>query len=367
VAPVLYGKIFAVLVQIGLVLLLFLIGLEFDFEHLKTHAAAAAGVMAAGIVLPMLLGYAIATHVYNAVTGSESINAPSAFALFLATALMITALPTLGRILIEMGLARTRLAAIVITAAAAGDAVGWILLAAVAALAKGTDDGLSTGAMVGLTLAFALALQFVVRPLALLYFRRSLARHDGQLTLTSLTVLLVTLLACALATSRIGVFAVFGAFLFGAVLSDERALRDAVTTRLRDFVTAFFLPIIFTATGLRTDFQLLTEPALLKATGLIVAAGLFGKIAGAGLAARLSGFKRKEAIIIGVMMNTRALMLLVVVNAGLDLGIIPKSLFTAMVLLAVLTTVMCAPLVKWISRGTELEAALRPPSERQTG
>jgi Kef-type K+ transport system membrane component KefB len=357
-----FPKVFEVLKELGLIFLLFLIGLEFDFGHLKLKGRAAAAVCAAGVALPFALGAGLAPVIHGHLEPHEGTGLPVplfALTLFLGTALSITALPVLGRVLVELGLTRTKLATVVITAAAVGDAVGWTLLASVAAVAKAEYDPLATAKMVGLVVAFFALMFFAARPVLVRYFRASLAKSDGELSLNAFVVLLTVLLLCATATSVIGVFAIFGAFILGAVLSDQEQFREAVSARLRDFVTAFFLPVFFTYTGLRTDVTSLSGATAWLVCGAVTAAALFGKIAGCGAAARLTGFSVKESAIIGVMMNTRGLMELIVINVGYDLGVIPKSLFCGLVLMAVLTNVMTTPLVLLLRHGTELEEPIR--------
>lgn len=356
-----FPKVFEVLKEIGLIFLLFLIGLDFDYEHLKMKGPAAVAIMAVGTALPFALGAGLAPLVHPYLEVHDRTGRPVPLApltLFLGTALSITALPVLGRMLIEMGVNRTRLAAVVVTAAAVGDAIGWILLASVAAVARAEFSTAETLVMVALTVAFFALMQFAARPLLVRYFRASLAASGGQLSLSATAALLVVLLLCAMATNRVGIFAVFGAFVLGAVLSDQHQLRAAILARVRDFVTAFFLPIFFTYTGLRTEIGALGGPTLWLIAGVVIAAAVVGKVVGCGLAARLTGFPPKEAAVVGVMMNTRGLMELIVINLGYDLGVIPKSLFCILVLMAVVTTVMTTPLVLRLRHGTEIEEPL---------
>jgi Kef-type K+ transport system membrane component KefB len=357
-----FPKIFQVLSQIGLIFLLFLIGLEFDFTHLKLKGRAAVTVSVSGILLPFALGALIAPIIHpvledHPVAGKVPLLG---LTLFMGVAMSITAIPILGRIMIEMGINRTKIGAVVISAAAVDDACGWILLATVAALSKAGTDGFSwteTATMIGLTVGFAAAMFLIVRPLLLKYFTWSLRKNDGQLSLNALAVLLIVMLACAIATNLIGIFAIFGAFILGAILSDQQELREAVKTRIRDLITSFFLPIFFTYTGLRTDIGSMI--GLWWVAGLVLLAAVFGKFGGCLLAARVSGFGWKESSIIGVMMNTRALMELIVINLGYDLGVVPKSLFCALVIMAVVTTVMTSPILLRLRFGTELEEPIR--------
>lgn len=357
-----FPKVFQVLSQLGLVFLLFLVGLEFDFGHLKVKGGTAAAVALTGIALPFALGVGLAPLVHPHLEPHPTAGPVPLFGLtlFLGVALSITAMPVLARILLEFGITRTRIGVVAMAAAAVGDAVGWVLLASVKPVAKLGTDGFSpsgTAVMVGLGVGFALAMVFVVRPLLVRYLDWSMGRKDGQLSATALAVLLAGVLLSALATNGTGISAIFGAFLFGVILSDREAVREAVTARLWDFVTTFFLPVYFTYTGLRTDVGSLGGLWWVAAVVLLAAVG--GKFAGCATAARLTGFRWKEAGVIGALMNTRGLMELIVINIGYDIGVIPKSLYCALVLMAVVTTVMAGPVVLLLRRGTEVDEPMR--------
>ncbi len=347
--------------QIGLVLLLFMIGIEFDFSHVRRQGRSAAAVSIAGVALPFVLGLGLAALMTPRLEalGARSAIDPRSFALFLGTAMSITAIPILGRILIEMGLQHTALGALVIAAAACDDAVGWTLLAAVSALATGNFEPAAIARMVGATLAFAAAMLFVVRPLLLPRLERAVP-GDGEprLSLGALSALLALRFAAAWVTSRIGIFAIFGAFLLGAALSGVPRVREAVTRHLSDFVTAFFLPIFFTFTGLRTNIGSLDSPEAWGWCAAVFAVAVVGKWGGCGLAARLSGVPAGEAACVGVLMNTRALMELIVINVGMDLGVIPPAVYCMLVLMAIGTTLMATPLAARLLRGTPHEATL---------
>jgi Kef-type K+ transport system membrane component KefB len=350
-----------VLSQIGLVLLLFLIGLEFDFSHLKSTGVGTAAISLTGMALPFTLGLGLGWLVHAPLTGvMEKPPSVFTFSLFMGVAMSITALPILGRLLVEWGVARTRLAAITITAAAIDDASGWILLAAVAGFAHAQLDGGTYSpatllTMAAWSLAFLACMVWVVRPFLVRLTRWLLGQNNGQPGLALLGVLLVAIFSAAAATSWIGIFAIFGAFLTGAILSGERQLAEALQKNLRLFVTAFFLPIFFASTGLRTRIGTLDSltPALVAV--VVLFAAVAGKWGGCLIAARASGFSWREANIMGVLMNTRALMELIVINVGMELGVLPDSMFTMLVIMAVTTTIMTTPLVRVFSRGTEFE------------
>jgi len=351
--------------QVGLVLLLFLIGIEFDFSHVRRQGRLAAGISLAGVVAPFAFGYGLAVAMTPRLTalGAEHAIDPRSFALFLGTAMSITAIPILGRILIEMGMQHTPLGATVVAAAACDDAVGWTLLAAVSALAAGNFEAGRIAAMIAATAGFAALCLFVVRPLLLPLLERSVrdeagSDHGPRLPLGMLSLVLALLFVAAWITSRIGIFAIFGGFLLGASLSGVPKVREAVARHLTDFVTVFFLPIFFTFTGLRTNIGSLGTPEAVGWCAAVFAVAVLGKWGGCGLAARLGGMPAGEASAVGVFMNTRALMELIVINVGMDLGVIPPAVYCMLVLMAIGTTLMATPLAARLLRGTAYEATL---------
>jgi len=345
--------------QVGLVILLFLIGIEFDFSHVRRQGKVAAAVSAAGVAAPFTLGLFLAWAMAPRLEamGATTVIDPRSFALFMGTAMSITAIPILGRILIEMGLQHSALGATVIAAAACDDAVGWTLLAAVSAAATGGYRTTAVVAMVAATLAFAACCLLVVRPLALPRLERAVD-SAGRLSTGWLSVLLAAVLVSAWVTSTIGIFAIFGSFLLGASLSGSPRLREAVAAHFTDFVTVFFLPIFFTFTGLRTNIGSLAGTEAWTWCAAVFAVAVIGKWGGCGVAARLGGMPIGEAACVGVLMNTRALMELVVINVGMDLGVIPPAVYCMLVLMAIGTTLMATPLATRLLRGSPHEAAL---------
>ena len=340
------NPIFSIMSQIGLVLLMFLIGLEFEFGHLKTNRRAAITVSLAGIILPFALGIWLGYYMHGVLhLGSN----PLYFALFMATAMSITAIPILGRIMVELELNRSVLGSLTITAAAMDDAIGWILLALVTATTQSAFDPWKFAQMIGGVLLFGAVMFFVVRPLVIRWITTSLRRNGGTLSLNTLAVLLILIFISAICTNLIGIFSIFGAFLFGAILYDQAELVTAIRARLSDFVTVFFLPIFFTYTGLRTDIGSMTGGELWFLCALVLLAATVGKLGGCTLAARWNGFTWRDASLIGVMMNTRALMELIVINIGYELGIIPKTVFFMLVFMAIFTTYMTAPVMRRIA------------------
>jgi Kef-type K+ transport system membrane component KefB len=196
----------------------------------------------------------------------------------------------------------------------------------------------------------------------------ALRRGNGDLSLTSLAILLVMIFLAAAVTSKIGIFSIFGGFIMGAIIYDMHEFREAVVRRLRDFVTVFFLPIFFTFTGLRTDIGSMTGGTMWLLCGLVLLAAMGGKFGGCAVAARFSGMQWREAASVGVMMNTRALMELIVINIGYDLGVIPKSVFFMLVFMAVVTTYMTAPILQRLLVKTEAASEfLASEFARRTG
>ena len=336
-----------ILSQIGLVLLMFQIGLDFDFHHLRErrNRRAVLLVTAAGLVAPFALGLAIG--VAAAPQLAPGIDA-RAFALFLATALAITAVPVLGRIMMEFDLTRTRLGVITITSAAVNDVVGWFLLAVVTALAASHFSPGGLAVKVGLFALYLLVCWGLVRPLLVRAVRRS-GLTPTRLPPDLLALLLAGIFLSGMATYQIGIFAIFGGFVLGALLFDQTNLVAAWKDKLGDMVTVFFLPIFFTYTGLRTDVTGLDSLESWLWCAALIAAATLGKFGACYAAARLAGLKAAEARVVAVMMNTRALMELIVLNIGFDLGVIPKPVFTMLVLMAVFSTVITAPLLRrWL-------------------
>jgi Kef-type K+ transport system membrane component KefB len=350
------GPIFSMFSHVGLILLLFLIGLEFDFSHLRTHGRKAFSISLAGIVLPFTLGLLTARVLYPYV--GKGID-ERGFSLFVATAISITALPILGRILIEFNLHRTRVGALTITAAAVDDAVGWTLLAAVTAIVTSNFHVLHAAGMILEIVGYTLGMIFLVRPLLLRWIRHLQRTGKMEFSITSLAIVLVLVFLSAVMTNLIGIFSIFGGFLMGAILYDQTEFRQAVTQRLRDFTTVFFLPIFFTYTGLRTDIGTMHGGQAWLLFVLVLLAAVVGKFGGCAVVARLSGFSWADACSVGVLMNTRALMELVAVNIGLDFGLIPRSVFFMLVMMAVITTFMTAPILRRLVMTTELETLFR--------
>jgi Kef-type K+ transport system membrane component KefB len=359
-------QVMQILSQIGLILLLFLVGLEFDFSHLRWHGRAALATSLTGVMLPFALGLALAPLIYPYLEEVDGAPVPyGGYMLFMGVSMSITAIPVLARILLELDIVRTRIGAVTMTAAAVDDVIGWILLAAISSIVKAQFDGWRVAQMTFFTIVFFAFVALLLRPVMKWLLQRCYVGEErSDISATGLGLVLVVLFLCCIATSWIGIFAIFGAFLLGAALSDEQPLRKALGRELRDFLSVFFLPIFFTYTGLHTKIDSLTSPVHWLILAGILAAAIGGKWGGCTLASWLGGFKLREAGCIGAMMNTRGLMELIVINVGRQLGVIPDSLFCMLVLMAVITTLMTTPLLLWLAPGTELE---KPVSQSALG
>lgn len=348
-----------ILSQLGLVLLMFQIGLEFDFAHLteRTNRAAVARVSVACLCLPFAGGFVLGYFLpSNGGPPAARINT----ALFVATAFSITALPILGRIMIEFNLTRTRLGVVAISSAAVNDVVGWLLLALITALTASNFVGSRFALKIALVAVFGLVSAKVVRPLAKKAIRRSNPRA-GKMTGNLLGGLLVLIFAAAMTTYQIGIFAIFGGFMMGVILFDEPELVRAWRERVGGFVTVFFLPIFFTFTGLRTSIGGLDTLTDWTWCIAIVAVASFTKLSSGYVAARRSGFDHAAAAMIGFMMNTRALMELIVINVGFDLGVISQKVFTMLVIMAIVSTVITTPALRhYLARISLGDPAAKP-------
>jgi Kef-type K+ transport system membrane component KefB len=333
-----------ILSQLGLVLLMFQIGMEFDFAHLteRVNRRAVARVSIACLVLPFAMGFAVGDLYAAAPTPAARLNT----ALFVATAFSITALPILGRIMMDFDLTRSRLGVVAISSAAVNDVVGWLLLALITALAASRFTATEFALRVGSVAAFVAVSALLVRPLLKRAIRRS-HPGGGRMSGNLLGALLVVVFIAAMITYQIGIFAIFGGFMMGVILFDEPALVAAWREQVGGFVTVFFLPIFFTYTGLRTSIGSLDTLADVTWCVVIVGGASLGKWLGAYVAARSSGFDRAQAAMLGFMMNTRALMELIVINVGFDLGVISQKMFTMLVIMAILSTVITTPALRY--------------------
>jgi K+:H+ antiporter len=326
--------------QIGVILFMFVVGIELDIEHLRQKADAAVLVSHASIAVPFFLGTASALVIYRRLAPA---GIPfSAFALFLGVAMSITAFPVLARILEDRRMSRSFLGSTALACAAVDDATAWCLLAVVVAIVKA--NGLGGAALtIALTVLFVAGMVLVVRPRAARLLSRLPESQGGSVGL--LAVIFTFIFASALCTEVIGIHALFGAFLAGVCMPPDSKLRQFLRSRLETFSTVLLLPLFFAFTGLRMQVGLLTGwESWAICAGLIVVA-IAGKLGGGMMAARWTGMSWGDSFSLGTLLNARGLVELIVLNLGYDLGILSPRIFAMLVLMALVTTFMTGPLL----------------------
>ena len=330
--------------QIGLILFMFVIGMELDLKVLKNKANDAVVISHASIIFPFTLGIILAYFIYNqfAPQGVEFLS----FSLFMGIAMSITAFPVLARIVQERGLHKTKLGTIVITCAAADDITAWCILAAVIAIVK-AGSFVSSLYVIGLAFVYVMAMLFLVKP----FLKRVGELYSKSETLSKpvVAIFFLTLIMSSYATEIIGIHALFGAFMTGAIMPDIVKFRNIFIEKIEDVAVILLLPLFFVFTGLRTQIGLINDPYLWKVTGWIILVAVVGKFVGSALAAKFVGQNWKDSLSIGALMNTRGLMELVVLNIGYDLGVLTSEIFTMMVIMALVTTVMTGPALDLIN------------------
>jgi Kef-type K+ transport system membrane component KefB len=328
--------------QLGLVLLMVLIGAEFPFKRLRVAIHGAISVAVAGIAAPFALTVLVSPVFLRALDIPAEHHVP--FTLLLATAVSITSIPIMGRILREVGLTRTRVGLLSITAAAIDDVLGWILLGAVIGVHEAGVDAVRVAAALTATFALVAGALAVGR---VLEARLPEERYEKGLPPLDLAVVLVAAMLLCAATNAIGIFSIFGGFITGVAISFHGPLARALDDRLHDVVAVFFLPIFFMSSGLKTDIRGMGGGGAAWALLLLLLVVAFvGKLVPCTLAARAAGLKRDEAAAVGFLMNTRGLMALVVINIGYDLQVFPKAVFFMLVTMAIVSTVVTTPILR---------------------
>ena len=336
--------ILRLLSQVGVILFMFGVGLDVDVGHLRQRAPTAIAVSHFSIVVPFVLGVISALVLFrHYAPAGVSFHS---FALFLGIALSITAFPVLARVIEERGLARTPLGTTALACAAVDDVTAWSLLALVVTLVSAGGPGGMLAVMVGALAVFMAAMVWLVRPWLGRVFENARAPLSRGLTAHALVVLL----GAALLTEVIGIHALFGAFLAGAIMPPGQELRHQLRERLEGLSSVFLLPVFFAYTGLRTEIGLLNDAASWAVCLGIILTAVAGKLLGSMLAARWSGSSWHDAFVLGALMNTRGLMELVALNVGYDLGILSPHMFTMLVVMALVTTAMTGPLIDLASR-----------------
>lgn len=332
-----------ILSQIGLILLMFQIGSDFEFQLLGRGRNRVAVFAIAFVSIAVPFGAGLAFGQISAPVLANSVQAIP-YSLFCGVAVAITAVPILGRILREFDLTRTELGVVAISAAALNDVCGWVMLAAISAVAAGAYNAGSTLWQLAGLAALLGFIWFGLRPLSDRVISR-FEQGDDPLPPNLMAIVLVTIFGLATCTFKLGVFSIFGGFIGGLVVHQHHRFVAAWRERVGKFVQVFFLPIFFTFTGLRTNVLGLTldDAGWLAA---LLALSILAKTVPVFFAARGVGFSTAESAVLGTLMNTRALMELIVLNVGFDLGVLPQKVFTMLVIMAVVTTLMTGPLLQ---------------------
>jgi Kef-type K+ transport system membrane component KefB len=325
--------------NLGLIFYMFLIGLEVDTKQLKGRIAPAAMISNASVAVPMMLGIAAALPLYKLIGPNKKFVA---FALFMGVAMSITAFPVLARILAERRMLKRPVGALAIACAAIDDVTAWFLIAlAITITVSGTFGDVAR--TIGEAAAFTLVMVLIVRRI----LARMATAFDevGRIPPIWFAAIIVGVLVAAYVTETINIAFIFGGFMMGMVMPRHARLTEEVTRRIEDFVVTLLLPLFFVYTGLKTNIGLLDRPGLWAITAILIFIAIAGKLAGAAVAARVSGFGWRQSAVIGTLMNTRGLTELIVLNLALGVGAISNALFAALVIMAVVTTMMAGPLL----------------------
>ena len=346
--------------QIGLILFMFIVGMELDLKILKTKAHESFVVSHASIIIPFSLGMGLAYFIYqeHAPDGISFLS----YSLFIGISLSITAFPVLARIVQERGLTKTKLGNIVITCAAADDITAWCILAAVIAIVK-AGSFVSALYTIAFAILYVAGMMGVVRPF--LKKMGEIYSNKESLSKPIVAIFFITLLVSAYLAEVIGIHALFGAFLAGLIMPPNVNFRNVFIEKVEDVSLVLLLPLFFVFTGLRTQIGLLNDAASWQICGIIVLLAVAGKFLGSAFSAKFVGQSWRDSLIIGFLMNTRGLMELVVLNIGLDLGVLTPEVFAMMVIMALVTTFMTGPALNLINRFMKEPKDTKVPEELQ--
>ena len=347
-----------ILSQIGLIFFMFMVGMELDLTTLRKKINNAVVISGVSIIIPFSLGMILAYFLYSKFA-PEHIKFAS-FGLFLGIAMSITAFPVLARIVYERNIHKTPIGAVVITSAAVDDISAWCLLATVIAIVKG-GSVLSTIYIILIALLYVGIMLKVVRP----FLRRIGELYPSRQNLSKpvVAIFFITLLISSATTELIGIHALFGAFMAGVIMPENMRFRNILIEKIEDVALVLFLPLFFVYTGLRTEIGLINSPSLWLVTLIISIVAVSGKLIGGAIASRFVGQSWKDSLTIGVLMNTRGLMELVVLNIGYDLGVLNAEIFSMMVIMALVTTFMTGPSLTFIDWIYKKRALASPNTE----
>jgi Kef-type K+ transport system membrane component KefB len=347
--------------MVGILIYMFLVGVALNYKELANHGHAAILMSHVSIIAPFFLGALLALVLYTRL--SDSSVKFTGFALFMGAAMSITAFPVLARILTDRNMLGTRLGTLAIACAAVDDITGWCILAYIVVLIRAQAGSTPVWITIGGTIVFALLMVYVVKPLGR-RFHTVYARR-GYLSEGAIALMLLFVLISALITEQLGIHLLFGAFLAGVIMPKERDFVRHILERFESITVVLLLPLFFAFTGLRMNLHSLQGGRMWIYCGLIILVAIGGKLGGSMIAARAAGLQWKDAAGIGILMNTRGLMELVILNIGLDIGVISPVVFSMMVLMALVTTFMTTPLLEWVYplRLIQAEAAKTRTSE----
>jgi Kef-type K+ transport system membrane component KefB len=341
------------LAQLGLVLYMFVIGLEFDVRQLRGRARSAGLVSSAGIVVPFVAAAALVPYLLGRSDLFTDTITWSVAWLFVGASIAITAFPMLARILYERGISATPLGTLTLAAGSIDDAVAWCLLAVVLALFQ-DQPSVAVVTLLG-GLIYGVAMMTVGRRL-FSRFERGFEQRGGHLSGGAFAGVLIVVMTCAWITDAIGIYAVFGAFVCGTAMP-KRELAVALTRDIEKLTTTLLLPMFFVYSGLNTKIGLLNTLELWGVAAIVVTASILGKGVACMLAARLAGESWRHSALVGALMNARGLMELILLNIGLERGVITPTFFTIMVIMAVVTTGLASPLYQLLSRNLDLDGS----------
>lgn len=349
--------------QVGLLLFMFLVGVEFNPKLLRGRGHAAVMTSHVSIIAPFFLGSVLALYLYPQL--SDRSVGFTGFALFMGAAMSVTAFPVLARILVERNLLRTKVGAVTIACAAVDDVTAWSILAVVIVVVRAGAIDTPLWLTFAGTGIYLVVVFLLVRP-ALRWLEQRY-HNSGRLTQDMVAIILLVLLASAWTTEWLGIHALFGAFCIGVVMPKDRAFVHDLNEKFEDLTVVFLLPIFFANAGLRTSIGLVSGAQMWGFFGLIMLVAVAGKFGGSTLAARITGMSWREASALGILMNTRGLMELVILTIGLDLGVISPALFSMMVLMALVTTAMTTPILQQLYPKHLLrkEASESPEAEQE--
>jgi len=330
--------------QIGLIIFMFVIGMELDLRAIKSKSKDAIVISHASIIIPFTLGIGLAYFIYRSLAPA---GVPFfSFGLFMGISMSITAFPVLARICQERSINKTRLGALVITCAAADDITAWCLLTVVIAVVK-AGSVMSFVYTALMAIAYVLIMLKGVKPLLKRIYSRNI--RPGYVGMP-VAMFFLTLIISSYATESIGIHALFGAFMAGIVMPDNITFRGVFVERIKDVALFLLLPLFFVFTGLRTQIGLLDTPYLWAICGLTILVAVTGKFAGSASAAKFVGQSWKDSLSIGALMNTRGLVELIVLNIGYDLGVLNKEVFAILVIMALVTTFMTVPILNLLDK-----------------